>query len=104
MSTRDTHSQNPNANGKGKDTKEAHAKQLFQILHKVPISRRMAATYLGYTDQTYMVTQLINDWLKSGRAEIVGSVKCERSFRLVEAVTTNSDFFIKKKTNQLKMF
>jgi hypothetical protein len=89
---------------KTKDTKESEAKQLFAILHKKPISRRMSATYLGYTDQTYMVTQTIVDWIKSGKAQVVGKIKCKRSQKIVEAVTTNSAFFITKENQQLELF
>lgn len=96
---------NPNSNLNSRqlqDTKKT-TKKLYKILKK-PMSRRMAATCLGFTDQTYMVTQDIADWLKDGRAQIIGSIKCQRSKRFVERVTTNPDLFLKPNTNQLTMF
>ncbi|MRI02099.1 hypothetical protein GH721_16260 [Kriegella sp. EG-1] len=78
---------------RGKNTKKEYAKKLYSLLHKEPMSRRMAATQLGFADQTYMVTQIIFDWIKEGRAEVVGSIKCKRSNRFVEAITTNSELF-----------
>jgi len=88
----------------GKDTKNNYAKQLFNALYDKPISRRMAATEIGFTDQTYMVTQLIYDWIKQGKAQIVGKAKCSRSGYLVDKVTTNPDLFISNKSNQLDLF
>ncbi|MGJ8685765.1 MAG: hypothetical protein ACSHWW_14130 [Nonlabens sp.] len=75
---------------------------LFNLLFDEPCSRRMAATKLGYTDQTYMVTQTIYDWIKEGRAAVVGQIKCHRSNRLVQSITTNQDLF--PKSNQLTLF
>lgn len=89
-------------NSHGQDNKIIDAKKLYSILYNRPMSRRMSATELGYTDQTYMVTQIISDWLKSGQAHVIGRVKCERSQRFVEGVTTNPDLF--PKSNQLKLF
>ncbi|MGO3183158.1 MAG: hypothetical protein ACTIJ9_10030 [Aequorivita sp.] len=86
------------------DTKEKEVKQLYKILYKKPISRRMAATELGYTDQTYMVTQNILDMIESGRAQVVGRIKCERSQNFVEAVTTNPAYFRSRNDNSLKTF
>ena len=98
------HDNSPNSfdGEQGKYTKKEYAKRLFDILNKKPISRRMAATELGYADQTYMVTQLISDWLKANKAAVFGQIKCSRSRRWVEAITTNPDLF--PKSNQLKLF
>jgi len=87
----------------GKDNKD-YAKKLYKALYLKPISRRMAATKIGYPDQTFMVTQFVYDWIKQGKAQVVGVVKCERSGHFVEAVTTNPNFFRSIKDNQLKMF
>ncbi|SKB35104.1 hypothetical protein [Maribacter arcticus] len=95
-------SQNSFESEQGKNTKKAYAKRLFDILFKQSQSRRMAATELGYADQTYMVTQLISDWIKQGKAAVVGHIKCNRSNRWVEAVTTNPELF--PKSNQLELF
>jgi len=83
--------------------KQKQAKELFNILLN-PMSRRMSATALGFTDMTYMVTQNISDWLKDGRAQVVGHIRCKRSNRIVEMVTTNSDLFNEQTNNQLTMF
>jgi hypothetical protein len=64
----------------------------------------MVATELGYTDQTYMVTQFIYDWIKQGKAMVIGVIKCNRSGRIVEAVTTNPELFPKSNNNQLTLF
>lgn len=93
---------NPNGNGKGKD-KESEAQKLFNALLNKPLSRRMVATEIGYPDQTYMVTQIIYDWLEAGRAQVIGKIKCERSGRMVEAISTNPNLF-KKQSNQLNLF
>lgn len=74
-------------------TKVNQAKRLFKILFENPKSQRMAATELGFTDQTFMVTQFIYDWLNQGRAQVVGSIKCSRSGRFVEGITTNPELF-----------
>jgi hypothetical protein len=86
-----------------KDSKD-YAIKLFKALYLKPISRRMAATKIGFPDQTFMVTQFVYDWIKQGSAQVVGVVKCERSGQFVEAVTTNPNFFKSIKNNQLKMF
>lgn len=96
---------NPFSKGlKAQNTQKVDAKQLFQILYKRPISRRMSATELGYTDQTYMVTQIIYDWIKSGKAQVVGRIRCTRSDRFVEAITTNPKYFESKFNNQLETY
>lgn len=94
---------NDNSN-EPKDKKKREAKLLRAILFKKPISRRMAATALGHPDLTYMVTQDVSDMLKSGRAQVVGRIKCERSKRFVEAVTTNPEYFKSRFNNDLKTF
>lgn len=97
------HHNSPNKR-QGQDTKIVDAIQLYKILYKKPISRRMCATSLGYTDQTYMVTQIIFDWIKNGNAQVVGQIKCNRSKRFVEAITTNPVYFKTTCDNQLKLF
>ncbi len=87
-------------NSKSKDSKKQDEKQLRKILFDRPMSRRMAATLLGYPDQTFMVTQFIFDWIKSGRAEVVGRIKCERSGQMVDAISTNPEYFRKKDDNR----
>lgn len=104
MSTTNTQSLKPNGNGQGKYTKNDYTKELYDLLYKKPLSRRMVATELGYIDQTYMVTQYISDWIKQGKAMVVGVIKCSRSGRIVEAVTTNPELFPKSNNNQLTMF
>ena len=86
----------------GKDTKREYAKKLFDALYDEPLSRRMAATKIGYTDQTYMVTQDIYDWIRQGKAYVTGIIKCSRSGRFVEAISTNPDFV--QVDNQMKLF
>jgi hypothetical protein len=39
----------------------------------------MLATELGYTDQTFMVTQDIEDLRESGKVFEIGKKRCERS-------------------------
>lgn len=90
-------------NGFSIKDKCADASQLFEALYNKPISRRMAATNIGYADQTYMVTQFIFDWIKAKKAEVVGTIKCERSLRYVQAVTTNPNLFNRIDDNQLKL-
>lgn len=102
MQNRHDYSPNSFDSERSKYTKKDYAIRLFDILNKKPISRRMAATELGYTDQTYMVTQLISDWLKANKAAVIGQIKCSRSKRWVQAITTNPELF--PKSNQLKMF
>lgn len=89
------------ADEQGKYSKDIY-KNLFEVLHTKPISRRMAATAIGYTDQTYMVTQTISDWIRDGRASVVGQIKCTRSDKWVQAITTNPELF--PKPNQTKLF
>lgn len=88
----------------GKDTQKSDAERLFDTLYSKPISRRMAATGLGYLDQTYMVTQLINDWIKEGKAQVTGKVRCTRSRRYVQGVTTNPQNFTKSVQTQFTLF
>lgn len=82
--------------------KNNYSKRLFDLLYEEPLTRRMAATRLGFVDQTYMVTQLISDWIKEDKARVVGRMKCSRSNRIVEAVTTNPNFFKLNTLEQLK--
>ena len=84
---------NPSYKSQYKDTKKEIAKDLFEALFNKPLSRRMAATEIGFTDQTYMVTQFIYDWIKQGKAQVIGVIRCSRSGRLVESISTNPDFF-----------
>jgi hypothetical protein len=84
------------------DSKKCYKIELFKILYNKPMSRRMSATELGFADQTYVVTQSIFDWSKEGKAHVVGSIKCSRSNRFVEAITTNPELF--PKSNQLNLF
>jgi hypothetical protein len=97
------HKNTPNIR-QDKDTKKGYTKKLFEMLSKKTMSRRMAATELGYIDQTYMVTPFILDWIKQGKAAVVGTIKCSRSGRLVEAITTNPNLFIKSNQLKLKLF
>jgi hypothetical protein len=96
------HSLKPVENGQGKNTKKYYTKELYNLLYKETLSRRMAATKLGFTDQTYMVTPHIIKWLKQGKAAVVGSIKYSRSGHKVESISTNPDLF--PKSNQLKLF
>ena len=89
--------------GYGKDTKKEYAKKLFKAL-STPQSRRMAATQLGFIDQTYMVTPHILKWIKQGKAQVIGVIRCSRSGRKVEKITTNPELFISSSTNQLNLF
>lgn len=84
-----------------KDSKSELSKALYSILYKMPQSRRMAATETGYPDMTYMVTNPVKRWIEQGRAQVIGSIRCSRSGRKVEAVTTNPELF--KQDNQLKL-
>ncbi len=90
--------------GQSKDKKKEYAKRLFSAFQKEPLSRRMGATEIGFTDQTYMVTQFVYDWIKQGKAEVIGKIKCTRSGRNVEKITTNPELFISKFSNQLNLF
>jgi hypothetical protein len=91
-------------NSKGKDTKKENVKKLFKALEKEPMSRRMAATELGFTDQTFMVTQNVYDWIEAGKAQVIGKIKCSRSGRWVQKVTTDPELFISINVNQLNLF
>ena len=101
MSTTNTHSLN-SFDGKQDKNKKKNSIELFKLLHDKPLSRRMAATELGYPDQTYMVTPCIVKWIKEGKAKVIGKIKCSRSGYLVGAVSTNPDLF--PQSNQLKLF
>ena len=100
MRTDDT--QSLKSSDERQDTKKDYTKELHKLFYARPLSRRMVATELGFTDQTYMVTQYISDWIKQGKAKVIGNIKCSRSGHLVQAVTTNPDLF--PKSNQLKLF
>lgn len=91
----DNHNNSQNSFGgeQGKNNKKDYAKKLYNLLYEESLSRRMAATKLGFTDQTYMVTQLIYDWIAQGKAAVIGQIKCHRSNRLVQSITTNPDLF-----------
>jgi len=87
----------------GKDTKEQFKKELFKALYKEPLSRRMVATKLGFPDQSFMVTQYVYDWIKKNKkAQVIGRLKCKRSGRRVQFVTTNPELF--EESNQLNLF
>jgi hypothetical protein len=94
---------NPLYNKHYKDTKKEDAIKLFNALIKEPLSRRMAATLIGYPDQTYMVTQLIFDWIAQGKAQVIGTIKCNRSGRFVQKITTNKELFISISISQLHL-
>lgn len=102
MSTTNTQSLDNITIKQSKNTKKSYTKKLYKLLFEKTLSRRMAATELGFTDQTYMVTPFILNWIKQGKASVIGEIKCERSGRFVEAISTNPDLF--PKSNQLKMF
>jgi hypothetical protein len=97
-------SKSPLHKRQSKGTKKDFANKLFKVLYNEPMSRRMAITKLGFADQTYMVTQLIYDWIKQGKAQVIGKIKCQRSGLKVEKVTTNPELFISKNTNLLNLF
>lgn len=86
----------------GQDTKKQFNQQLFNALYTEPLSRRMVATNLGYPDMTYLVTQTIFDWIESNKAQVVGVMKCTRSGRRVQFVTTNPELF--EESDQLNLF
>ena len=86
-----------------KKSKAKHnSKELFNLLHTKPMSRRMAATLIGFPDQTYMVTNQIYQWLNQGRACVIGVIKCSRSGRMVQSISTNPINF--PKSDQLSLF
>jgi hypothetical protein len=95
---------NPSHKRHNEGKKKDHAKNLFTALQKTPISRRMAATEIGCTDQTYMVTQFVYDWIRQGKAQVIGQIRCTRSGRKVEAITTDPDLFKDSADNQLNLF
>lgn len=100
----ENNSYNPNHKRQDKDTNKPTAKQLVDVLYEKPISRRMAATLLGFPDQTYMVTQDVKDLIKAGHIQAVKKVKCERSGKFVQGITSNPEFFITVVNNQLNLF
>jgi hypothetical protein len=102
MSDKNTHNLDFNNDEQGKNKKKQQRKLLYKVLFYCPLSRRMAATEIGFTDQTYMVTQNVSDWLKQGKAAVIGRIKCSRSGRFVQKITTNPDLF--PKSNQLNLF
>lgn len=79
-------------------------KALYKALFQAPISRRMACYLVGKDDRTYCVTNQILKFIESGKAQVVGKIRCRRSGRLVEAVTTNPDFFKDNNDNELEIF
>ena len=85
-------SQNSFGGEQGKFNKKEDTLSLYKTLWQ-PKSRRMAATEIGYEDQTYMVTQRVSDWIKEGKAAVIGRIRCSRSKRWVQSVTTNPDLF-----------
>src|SRR5690554_708016 len=93
---KNTHSLNNTS--KAKDTKEKYIQRAFMAFYNKPMSRRMAITKAGYPDLTYMITQSVNDWIKQGKACVVGQIRCTRSGKLVECITTNPSLFIHSKT------
>lgn len=98
----ENHRNSPSGNNRGKGKKRNIEKEVYELLKIEPLSRRTAATRLGFTDQTYMVTQAVKNLVKNGRAEIVGIIRCERSGRKVEAVSTDANLFQSRK--QLNIF
>jgi hypothetical protein len=88
----------------GQDTKNDILRRTYRALFEKPKSRRMVATEIGYTDQTFMVTKPILDLIKSGRAQVVGMMKCSRSGEFVQAVTTNPAYFEIPKYKQGELF
>lgn len=93
---------NPLHKRQGQDIKKEYAKQLFKVLYDEQLIRRMAATKIGFTDQTYMVPQFIYDWVKQGKAQVILGIRCSCSGRKVESITTNPELF--EKSNQLELF
>ena len=49
-----THSLNTNGNSIGKYTKKDYTKELYSLLYKKPLSRRMVATELGFTIHNFI--------------------------------------------------
>lgn len=88
----------------GKDLKGNFTRNLYKLFFTKPMSRRMAVTELGKPDQTYTITNQVNEWITNGRAQIVKISKCERSGRFVEFITTNPELFVLPETNQLDLF
>jgi hypothetical protein len=80
------------------------AEILFKALYLKPISRRMAATKIGYPDQTFMVTQLIIRLVKNRKGASNRKNKMYPFRTFCSRVTTNPDLFISHNTNQLNLF
>lgn len=76
----------------------------FKALFERPQLRRMAATAIGKSDQTCVVTRQINEWLIKGQAQVIGVIRCLRSGRLVESISIDPKQFRKKSRNQLSLF
>jgi hypothetical protein len=95
---------NGSCRNESKNTKKNETQRLFDILNDKPITRRMAATLLGYPDQTFMVTQRVFDWKEEGKLQITGKLKCQRSKYYAEGITTNPKYFTTPSTNQLNLF
>ena len=86
-----------------KKDKENLTRKVYDIFYKKTVSRRMAVTEAGKPDQTYSITNQVNQWLVEGRAQVVKIAKCERSGEFVEFITTNPDNFIEPDTSQYLM-
>ena len=54
-------------------------KRIIELLKEKPMTRRMLATELGYPDQTFMVTQDIEDLRELGKVFEIGKKRCKRS-------------------------
>lgn len=93
MENNHSNSQKSFRTGRRKGNKKGYTKELYKLLYHKTLSRRMAATELGFVDQTYMVTPFILGWIKKGQAAVAGRIRCSRSGRMVEAITTNPDLF-----------
>ena len=89
----------------GQDTKPILITLIKEELYNVATSRRNLATLLGYPDQTFMVTRPVRQLLDDGKAQVIGRVKCPRSGRWVEKISTNPELFREVKSmHQLQMF
>lgn len=93
---------NPNSE-QNKGNENEFKIKLFKILKEKILSRRMAATLMGYPDQTYMVTETILEWIENGTAQVINDFRCSRSNRIVQGITTNPELFESDNDNQLKL-